>query len=114
MLVLTIFPLPGGRVDVAKQLKSGDGFGIEVNPHGLAAHDGICLVERAKNFALSCRMIPTNLLELATVCVSTCSSIANDKHRMADVKKLFKLDYFQNKQLLWLQPLCLDKERECV
>ena len=45
LILVTIFPLSGGRVDVAKQLKGGDGFGVEIHPQRLAAHDGISLVE---------------------------------------------------------------------
>lgn len=45
LILVTIFPLSGGRVDVAKQLKGGDGLGVEIHPQRLAAHDGISLVE---------------------------------------------------------------------
>lgn len=53
--VLTVLPFPGGRVDVAKELKCSDGFGVEVHPQWLAARDSICLVQRSQNLALPCK-----------------------------------------------------------
>ena len=44
---LTVFPLPGGRVDEAKQLKGGDSLGVQVNPDRLALQVGVGLVEGA-------------------------------------------------------------------
>ena len=53
-VLLTIFPLPSGRVDISEELKGGDGLGVEVHPHGLAAHQSICLVQRSQDLALAC------------------------------------------------------------
>lgn len=44
--------------------------------------------------------------------VYTCPSIADDKDRVADMEKLFQLNYFQNKELFWLQSLLLEGEVE--
>ena len=41
-------------------------------------------------------------------CMHTCSSIANNKDRVADMEKLFQLNYLQDKQLFRLQPLLLE------
>ena len=47
-------------------------------------------------------------LTLPLVSLHTCSSIANNKDRVADMEKLFQLNYLQDKQLFRLQPLLLE------
>jgi len=57
---LTIFPLPGGRIDETKQFKGRDSLGIQVNPDRFLPHQGIRPVERAKDLALACAGIANN------------------------------------------------------
>lgn len=46
---LTVFPLPGGRVDDAEELVTGDGLGVQVHGHRLPLQVLIRLVQRLED-----------------------------------------------------------------
>ena len=54
-MFLTIFPFPGGRVDIAKQFIVCDGLGVKILPNWLSLHVYVCLVQRAKDLGLTYR-----------------------------------------------------------
>lgn len=93
---LTILPLPGGRVDEAKELVGGDGFRVEVHPHGFLSHEGIAPVEGAQDLALAG------------------AGIADDEDGVSDVTQLLQLNHFQHKVVLSLQPQPLHRQQTLI
>ena len=70
---LTVFPLPGGGVDDAKQLVVGDGLGVEIDSHRLLLHVLVCLEQRLPDARLAG------------------SRVTHNEHRVTHLEQLLQL-----------------------
>ncbi len=96
ILVHTIFPFSGGRINESKQFKCCDGLRVEVHPHRLLFHESIRPVQAAQDLALAR------------------ASVTDDEDGVTHMTQFLKLDYFQDKVIFSLKSLFLQQNSETM